>query len=164
MAATVLPLYTAPAAVPQVRSGSRGQARKPMILFDFSGKPWGLTLPAVRISARHQEVARCQAGDTPYASCTYAVLSALLLIRRSLVRAQVGEPKKMRASFARGWPFVVSGRGVCPVRCVHRYMRILRTRVMGLSRDFPKSPCTATVTRSPRFMQSSRPPQPGPRP
>ena len=40
----------------------------------------------------------------------------------------------MRASFARGWPFVVAGRGICAVRCVHRYTQILRTRVMGLGR------------------------------
>ena len=91
---TVFSLCPAPAAVSQVGSSSRGQARKPLIAFDFSNKTSGLTLAAVRIPARHQEVAWCKAGGTPYASCTCAVALVVLLIRRSLVRAQVGEPKK----------------------------------------------------------------------
>jgi hypothetical protein len=53
----------------------------------------------------------------------------------------------MRASFARGWPFVVSGRGFFAVRCVHRYTRILPISFMetgpgpGLSEVALRSDC-----------------------
>lgn len=38
----------------------------------------------------------------------------------------------MRASFARSWPFVVSGCGIPRLDVIHRYMRILPTSAMGL--------------------------------